>query len=254
MKPSLLTITAPVVVLALTTFARADEITFKIISLPDIPLSGSVYMKTRDKPWYKLIDVSTTGTKTDEIKCSLGIYFKAIVTIWYVPTEDEKDCHPGEIAFKFREKTYSAALRQAANGELLTRANAPVKVFDWQKDLTSALEAGNSEIVLKRSNDIHDFLAASGSKNEAKPYEILPLDLAKTKLSGPGELFYDPSQQKYVLSDTDISNLKTLQESAKIKADGKLNWDTMHALGSYDANAVASEYRTGPISPSWSPM
>jgi hypothetical protein len=200
----------------------------------------------------KLVDVSTTGTtKTDQIKCSLGIYFKAIVTIWYVPTQEDKDCHPGEIAFEFREKTYSESLRQAANGELLPR-DRPAIVFDWQKELTSALEAGNSETVLKRSTEIHDYLAGSGMEKEAKPYEILSLDLAKTKLSGPSELLYDSSQQKFVLSDTDVSNIKSLQESAKIKADGKLNWDTMHALGSYDKDA--SDYRTGPIKPSWSPM
>jgi hypothetical protein len=234
------------VLLTLMVFAQADEITFKIIKLPDLPLPGSILMKTSDKSWYKAIDVPVEGSiKTNKIKRSLGIYFKAIATLWYVPIEGEKDCHAGEIAFRFKEKTYVASLLRAVNGDLFSEVKAPNEVVSWQKELSSAAQAGDSETILKRSTEIYDYLVKAGLADKAKPYHTLNLDIAKTKISGPGELYYDPDQHSYVLSEQDIANLKNVQETAKIKSDGKLNWVTMGAIGKIDqlAAGTKADYR-----------
>jgi len=84
---------------------------------------------------------------------------------------------------------------------------------------------------MKKSAQIDSYLVENGYPQQAKSYRIFNFDLAKTKVSGPGELTFDTKQNSWVLSDRDVEKIKEFQSTKNIKADGKVNWLTMKYLG-----------------------
>jgi hypothetical protein len=111
-------------------------------------------------------------------------------------------------------------------------------IVKYQVGLKNALQTNDTSVALVKSSQLYDSLLQAGYKQDAEPYRILNLDLAKTKLKsigmlkpGSGGLFFDPSQKKFVLDDNSIDLIKEFQAKKNLVADGKLNWKTMMSLG-----------------------
>jgi hypothetical protein len=91
------------------------------------------------------------------------------------------------------------------------------------------LAQDDSESVLKRSSQIYNFLIGSGKYSVAEKYRVLNFDKAKSALGG-GELTFDASQNRYVLSKEDEKLIKRIQAENKLKPSGKLDWATMETV------------------------
>jgi hypothetical protein len=219
--------------LCVTGVAQAEEITFKIAVHPDKVSAGWIRMETSPGAgvWRDVYPIPPTGSLKVTVPCVAGTLFRARIEDDHIPFDRnhrQKGCAAGEIVFLFREKTYTALIRDAVSGTALAGIYDD-EVVGWQTDLTKAATENDTETSLKRSSQIYNFLIGSKNYSAAEKYRVYNFDKAKTQLGG-GELAYDPFQNRFVLNKEDEAMIKQLQREYNLKATGKLDWSTMESI------------------------
>ena len=213
---------------------HSESIVFKIIIAPSSGSEGVISMKTMTQAWFDAFSVPSSGIKDATVNCAVGTFFKARIDSGDYTlldgSSEQQGCVSGDIPFYFRGKKYLKILREVRSGKLLE--NIPsAEAEQWQSELVDAIKQGNTEIALKRSSQIQEFLYKNKYFEQAEKYGVLHYDIASPKLGGQTELQLDPVQKKFVLSTKDIEAIKVIQLRANLKVDGQLNWPTMAYVG-----------------------
>jgi hypothetical protein len=215
--------------------AYSRDLVFRIIEVPDSPLAGRIWINDGNG-YRKFRDVPATGIlKVKNYKClPNGEYFTASVFDTKLTFDDETkselDCSLGERPFRFREKSYTAILDSVVTGRAIASVPTSAKLLNWQNTLEDAYAVNNTELVLKRSAQISEYLRKRGFKVEANSYNTLNFDTAKSKISGPHELYFDPKRESFFLSNKDEEKIKSIQANSNIRETGKLDWKTMESV------------------------
>jgi hypothetical protein len=221
---------------------NAEEITFKIAIFPSNKASaGWIAVKTGERGWQQdVYPIPPRGELKVTVPCAVGVLFKARINDDYLPFDRnhlQRGCAAGEIAFLFREKAYASLIRDAVAGTALARVETNNEVIAWQSELTMAVTNNDREKSLKLSSQIYNYLVDNKQYSMAEKYRVLNFDKAKTQLGG-GELAYDPSQSRYVLSVQDEALIKKLQVENKLKANGKLDWPPMETIARFERSSM----------------
>jgi len=217
--------------------AVAADLVFRIVKVPGLPIAGTIWVNEGQSGiWRKFRDVPASGTITvADYRCNTaGTFFSASVgnpKLKLVDeTQSEKDCNLGTIPFEFEEKRYALVLENVITGKELQTVARTANIDSLQRSLKEAYEEGDTEKSLKMSSQISTILRSLGYSYQAKAYQTYNFDLAKSKISGPTELTFDPKQKGYVLSEQDLEKLKKVQAANGLDANGSLGWRTMEAL------------------------